>query len=1232
MGNDAGYDSLLDRFSVFACTRTVGAPIRGLPIFGEVLWTVPASPKAEDRRFEDAWFRALEEVPLLDDHDRENSATAVAQALTEVFSAETRDTMTSWEYPTVIEFFERVVKCALEELAGQTFHAMSVDQICVVLVSRIRQVAEQDGLDTLVAQQTEPAQLRVPLGLVATDGNGYASFDLTRVRRDVRQAIAGVMYDEATTRNRTDSIALLVHPFGGEGPFDALPQRRFTENAVVMRLFIDQPDIPADVVRLGLPSMQSVGLTDWRLSPASIATTTSAMIGADGCQTLLPPNSAIDEFSFYTVVGISDPAAAAPEAHGAQLRAAYVNEHRLSWTPLGHSLGRIIQTFPLAPGEAIRVAVVEWTRRDKTIRDETTKVDESVVHELRRDRVIGETVRAGVEEWQRGGSVMGGLANSVGGAFGYGGLGVSAGNSNALGGSYSTSSGSRDIAAETNQRLSERVAQASAASRELYSTTVVQSAQAERSAVETRVIANYNHSHTVTFLYHEIYRQFRLAAEFVRRRPAILVPLKTDWLDGPAVSAAVVKYRPALERSLLDERFTGGFDAIERLRARGGALADLDTPLPEPPPQATAALPEPHFFYFTFEIRTGGLVAEDFDHKVDLYSIVLGLPEGHCQLVTPGDGQPQQVMNNRGAFRHKDAMNRFTVFPQWTRPSSGATLNFVPWGLMSGIMLHVACHPGDDKGADVSLSYIKISGVDARGQQDAQILFEQDYSDGHLVFQNNESEKDRMLVLPVRRPTPPAPPAPYYSAADLADRAAAAALLEHLRDNRRYYSRGIFFALDIYKRADLLASIALSDGSTVLDHVANEPLEILGDHVAFPCTDSRWAFAIDEALARSDAQLVQEEIPVREPVSVERLVTLPSRGVFADAKLGNCNISEEIDNTRFWDWQQSPIPLVPTEIAPVQLPVPQYQAPQGTTPTALPDPLAEVKDPPPAPDPTGLSAALSALTTANIFRDMSGTAQIADLLKQLSDNSVAIAQTAKAAQPTAGVTAAPIMGGQSTPPQPTASVQSADGKPGSPASTPQAVPVTMEQRQAQDIANQLSKLHAAQQYYPPKEQAEIREAVKPSLMNASYSPGGDLAIGAPPAGAGATIPAGGLTITINTAQDEIDLGFIRMTKAHLFVEAVIDSQPKTPDADKPVSFGLVPVTGQGGAADRPPQPGQSGKPGSSSTMRWFNLGPSTYKWRFWRGTSETGPDWKVPPVRSSLVGTLRFTESDTWPA
>ena len=219
--------------------------------------------------------------------------------------------------------------------------------------------------------------------------------------------------------------------------------------------------------------MQNPNLTDWRLSPGSFATNPGALVGDDGCETLLPANVAVQEFYFYQIIRLNDAEGAVPPALRDRVKLGVVHEYRLAWYPLGHSLGQILYSLPLAPGESVNLAVIDWTRRDDAERKEHTTVDEELVHNEHRDRTISETVNAAVHEYQHGSTFMAGLS----GAYGGSGDGIAAGIAGSLGGGTSNSSGSRDVAATTVQRLSDNITQASSSMRELKSTVVVHSTQ-----------------------------------------------------------------------------------------------------------------------------------------------------------------------------------------------------------------------------------------------------------------------------------------------------------------------------------------------------------------------------------------------------------------------------------------------------------------------------------------------------------------------------------------------------------------------------------------------------------------------------------------------------------------------------------------------------------------------------------------------------------------------------------
>ena len=174
------------------------------------------------------------------------------------------------------------------------------------------------------------------------------------------------------------------------------------------------------------------------------------------------------------------------------LRYGHVFQDLTEWFGIGHSLGQVQYSLPLAPAEKVKIAIVDWSRQDRAARTEETDFKESLVHGWTRDRSVSETVHATLNEWQRGGSVIAGAS----GAAALGPVGLTVG----LGGSYTTSSGTRELAADTMQRITDAFHQASSAMRELRSTVVVQSSQAEKSNVQTRMVVNYNHSHALTIL------------------------------------------------------------------------------------------------------------------------------------------------------------------------------------------------------------------------------------------------------------------------------------------------------------------------------------------------------------------------------------------------------------------------------------------------------------------------------------------------------------------------------------------------------------------------------------------------------------------------------------------------------------------------------------------------------------------------------------------------------------
>ncbi|WP_040950551.1 hypothetical protein [Gorillibacterium massiliense] len=942
---------LPSRLSLFLLLKGSGLPIPNIPFYAEVV-----SPKAIlestveiDHRLDDHIVRQLRELDpgvMTEAKAIDRVLKAVQEAISRLLSSDARDKLTN-EHDLADKFIYEII-WSMKAANGGELKNTSDSDLRQSAEKTVRQKAGDFGLELKeLDPPPETTKTAYPLGILATDHAGYLSFDLKRLPKEIYISLVDAIDQRRKDAQASINTSVWFYAFAREDMrFDALVQGRFAEDAILTKLELPTSlPLPFDVKNVGYLSLQDPSLTDWRLSPSSFASNPALLIGDDeDCENLLPAHLALQEYRFYQVVGLSNMDHVGRDG---LVRLGVVHEYRVAWYPLGHSLGEILYSLPLAPGESINLAVIDWTRRDDAARKENTTLDEQIVHQEHRDRMISETVTAAVKEYQHGSSFMGGIA----GSGGYNSGAYAVGIAGSLGGSTASSSGTRDIAANTVQKISDNISQVSSAARELQSTVVVQTNQSEKEAIETRTVVNYNHSHALTILYYEVLRHYRIVTEFVRRRPAVMIKLKTDWFDGPDAKKLVRENRAALESHLLVPSLAGAFDALERIEHRRQLAIVLSKEAP------VQVVPPTSFRYFVFDMMTGGLFSDEKGENVSINAVLW--PVNHKL----NDGNP---FSPPGAFTQANANNSFVG-----RTSNG---EFVKWDDIELIAIGVDIFKGDESNTDVSFQHIKVTGIDAFGNE--VILVDKGYEAGHLILTN-----DATVELPTKRPVPP-PPLNGRPAEEIEDDVKSAQLIEHLKSHEEYYSRAIFWGQDPADRAIYLAGVQLPDGTAAADIIDNRPLDIIGDYVAYSCTDREWSDIIDRSVFEVQMDDLYDE----------RLVTLPARGVFAEAKLGHCNASEEIDNTRFWDWQQSPIPHLAPEISPIKAVTPQPQT-QNLTPTAFPQSLVNIVNPPSVPDPTGLSSAMNVLATSNLFRDMSGINQVTDLLKKLSDNSVAIANS-----------------------------------------------------------------------------------------------------------------------------------------------------------------------------------------------------------------------------------------------
>ncbi|MEP7298392.1 MAG: hypothetical protein ABI702_19585 [Burkholderiales bacterium] len=799
-----------------------------------------------------------------------------------------------------------------------------------------------------------PTQSEFLLGILATDHVGYASWDLAPLITRFKLLIDEIGGQAERPLIELDELKIrLAGPLSQE--VDALDDAQLGSNAFSRSYSTDLNNV-YQLAAGTYPAVQNPSLIDWVLSPASFAYLPTGLIGQDGCEALLPSNVATQRFKAYQVVNPTIPSES-PEPGVIAASIADLLTYSVAWLPIGHGLGQVLYSMPLAPGEQVNIAIVDWARTDKATRQEQTGLTDTLTHDTIRDRTVAEVVDSSLREYQRGSTTMGG-GSIAGGAAGYLGVALS------LGSSYSTSSGQRDLSANTTQSLTDQFHQASAAIRDLRSTVVVQATQEVAQQLQTRTVRNHNHSHALTLLYYEVLRHYRVVTELIDVGPALLwTETPTDFATVKDVDTVdvspIFRYRRFLEPALLLPELKGGFDAIEK-------LFSFQPPQEPPPPPPPPAPPPPNWVLFNFRFRTGGVSGRcrvTAHIRDSQFGVLSEVPVQALDGSSPDDPSGGKgTLADVGAF---DANDR-------TIDAQGIAGSGISWDHAGFVIF--AFEP---QGHDVGINLFEVRATAADG---AEHLLHSSTPD--VVFHQGASPMNLEWAVRLTAPPPPAPaPAALTPLQRLSpeERSLRARLISHLNENKAYYWRQIWMGEDPNARRIRWEPVRVSvAGRTVnlLDAVENRVVDVLGNQLVLPLDPG----LIDGARG----------MDVYGPAQTETLLSLPTRGVFGEAKLGHCNASEIIDNTRFWDWQSSPIPEDAPSITGV--------TPQGTgtgpgspAPTALPASLVSQAMPVTEPDPIGLKAALEVLKTPGVFNNLSGIESLKGLLTSLSDAAAKVA-------------------------------------------------------------------------------------------------------------------------------------------------------------------------------------------------------------------------------------------------
>lgn len=669
-----------------------------------------------------------------------------------------------------------------------------------------------------------------------------------------------------------------------------------------------------------------------------------------------------------------------------------------SWFAHGITLGNLLHSVALAPGESTRIAMLDWSRQTSATATEAISETEQLTQTTGHNRAVSEVQDATAQEVQSGFS---GTSSDATTTSGGGGLGLSLGpltlgatgsGSHTTSGasSFSASAGSRNLAASMNQKVMDATQQAASSVRDRRASKVMEVSEREHEAVSTRIVANYNHMHALTVQYFEVVELYRVSVQLHQVERCLFVPMSlvtfTDdliahyqavladaALDRRAQELLTTEYGMVRVQSVLPMRRPANL--FDHLRALDGAavISSTATPPNTPAPSntvtppASAAPPPASSPAAATPAAVPALAAWSTDEMARAARIIAAGPArpGTSDLFLPDDTELVGVSFASTAPAGAPVpLNAVQVRLRTGQTSDLASVGPIDWSASTPLPL------GD-------LEDVRVSSASAQ------------QFDGRMTLQLSY----RGARFPLTLPLSVGPQASLTTVLTIGAPESGAELQDHLQRFRLHYSQAIWRALDPSSIALLLSAYTFED-LPVADLIDPNPIMVAGNFLVFRMpgfakvaglvepADADAASGPEAAIRTSwEAWLKTRGLVLGADVAAEELVPVPTGGVFAEAVLGRSNAAELLDVTRFWNWQDSPIPLQPPEIAAIQM---QSRAQSvDPTPGQLGQPVLNIVNPTALPDPTGLGPMLGALQSGGMFRDMSGLAATVGLAQAL---------------------------------------------------------------------------------------------------------------------------------------------------------------------------------------------------------------------------------------------------------
>lgn len=599
--------------------------------------------------------------------------------------------------------------------------------------------------------------------------------------------------------------------------------------------------------------------------------------------------------------------------------------HEQGWFARGLALGNLLHSVALAPGEVTQIAMTHWNHTTRATDSETVSQQDSSDASDTQDRAVSEIQRAAADEHASGASFGASVATSaqagISSFFGS----ASAGTASNLTTAVSHSDGSRNVAMDSNQRISAVTQRHAEAARTRRATVVREVTQSEEQTLTTRVLANYNHMHALTIMYFEVIEVFDLKTRVVDAERLVFLPFRVRDVHElvPRWRAVLVDAANAVGRADLAEALRHHAASDAPLHALAADIARLE---------GTPAGANP----------AGGPVAGEISRAEARRTLA------HAE---------SDVVRARFATQRAGLQGRITELDT-QRAQVVAAFKDVPDALGS-----IAAQAVETQFRAIDR---QVTGL--RAQIDAAAAAEQRaLADARADLAASEREVDA-LHAQLRR---------LQAAQRVLAGPGKRGSLGALDDNRLFFNQAVWLSLSPAEVLGLARRRGRFRGELLAEQIDPAPVAVTGNSVAY-----RWRFA-DAAQAQTFRQRhaptfadepERERERLRELVTVTSTIAAPTGGVFGEAVLGQAVSAEKIDLSRFWNWQDSMIPILPTGINALNAATPGVQN-LSAEPGKLDESSARLGALADLPAPAGFNA-LAETLRAQLARDMSGQSML----------------------------------------------------------------------------------------------------------------------------------------------------------------------------------------------------------------------------------------------------------------